>query len=112
MIRMIGADHARLLQYGFKYYPLQTIVKKGDAVEGTPWVVGRTFSYPLAEGEAAQLTQKVALVDPASTEYRLAERGTLQFSLNQKSIQTVPIYDKTSPLLQTTSQSTFSFQRR
>lgn len=103
-------DHARLLQYGFKYYPLQTIVKKGDAVEGTPWVVGRTFSYPLAEGEAAQLTRKVTLVDPASMEYRLAERGTLQFSLNQKSIQTVPIYDSTSPLLQTTSQSTFSFK--
>lgn len=103
-------DHARLLQYGFKYYPLQTIVKKGDAVEGTPWVVGRTFSYPLAEGEAAQLTRKVALVDPASMEYRLAERGTVQFSLNQKSIQTVPIYDSTSPLLQTTSQSTFSFK--
>ncbi|MDQ0875075.1 D-alanyl-D-alanine carboxypeptidase (penicillin-binding protein 5/6) [Paenibacillus sp. V4I3] len=103
-------DHARLLQYGFKYYPLQTIVKKGDAVEGTPWVVGRSFSYPLAEGEAAQLTRKVVLVDPASMEYRLAERGTVQFSLNQKSIQTVPIYDSTSPLLQTTSQSTFSFK--
>lgn len=103
-------DHARLLQYGFKYYPLQTIVKKGDAVEGTPWVVGRTFSYPLAEGEAAQLTRKVALVNPDSMEYRLAERGALQFSLNQKSIQTVPIYDSTSPLLQTTSQSTFSFK--
>ncbi|WP_261301152.1 D-alanyl-D-alanine carboxypeptidase family protein [Paenibacillus andongensis] len=103
-------DHARLLQYGFNYYPLQTIVKKGDAVEGTPWVAGRTFSYPLAEGEAAQLTRKVALVDPASMEYRLAERGTLQFTLNQKSIQTVPIYDSTSPLLQTTSKSTFSFK--
>jgi D-alanyl-D-alanine carboxypeptidase len=103
-------DHARLLQYGFNNYPLQTIVKKGDAVEGTPWVAGRTFSYPLAEGEAAQLTRKVALVDPASMEYRLAERGTLQFSLNQKLIQTVPIYDSTSPLLQTTNQSTFSFK--
>ncbi|MGO4271515.1 D-alanyl-D-alanine carboxypeptidase family protein, partial [Paenibacillus sp. TAF58] len=103
-------DHARLLQYGFNYFPLQTIVKKGDAVEGTPWVVGRTFSYPLAEGEAAQLNRKVALTDPASMEYRLAERGTLQFSLNQKSIQTVPIYDATSPLLQATSQSTFSFK--
>jgi D-alanyl-D-alanine carboxypeptidase (penicillin-binding protein 5/6) len=103
-------DHARLLQYGFKYYPLQTIIQKGDAVEGTPWVVGRTFSYPLAQGEAEQLTHKVALVDFASTEYRLAERGKLQFSLNQKLIQTVPIYDKTSPLLQTKSQSTFSFK--
>ncbi|SDN88779.1 D-alanyl-D-alanine carboxypeptidase [Paenibacillus sp. yr247] len=104
------SDHARLLQYGFKYFPLHTIVKKGDAVESTPWVVGRTFSYPLAQGEAEQLSKKVILVDPASTAYRLAERGTLQFSLQQKSIQSVPIYDKTSPLLQTSSQSTFSFK--
>lgn len=104
------ADHARLLQYGFNYYPLQTIVNKGDAVEGTPWVAGRTFSYPLAEGESAQLTHQVKLVDPASTSYRLAERGTIQFTLQQKLIQTVPIYDKASPLLQAQSQSTFSFQ--
>lgn len=104
------ADHARLLQYGFKYFPLQTIVKKGDAVEGTPWVAGRTFSYPLAEGEAAQLSHKVTLVDPATTEYRLAERGTLQFTLGSKLIQTIPIYDKASPLLQAQSQSAFSFK--
>ncbi|NOU99257.1 D-alanyl-D-alanine carboxypeptidase family protein [Paenibacillus planticolens] len=104
------ADHARLLQYGFTYFPLQTIVKKGDAVEGTPWVAGRTFTYPLADGEAAKLTHKVTLVDPASTDYRLAERGTLQYSLQQNLIQTVPIYDKSSPLLQAQSKSAFSFQ--
>lgn len=77
------ADHARLLQYGFTYYPLQTIVNKGDAVEGTPWVAGRTFSYPLAEGEAAHLTRQVKLVDPASTAYRLAERGACSFHFNR-----------------------------
>lgn len=104
------SDHARLLQFGFKYYPLQTIVKKGDAVEGTPWVAGRTFTYPLAEGEAQQLSQKVSLVDPATLAYRLSERGVLQYSLNQKSIQTIPIYDKTNPILQIQSQSTFSFK--
>ncbi|MDD9267590.1 D-alanyl-D-alanine carboxypeptidase [Paenibacillus sp. MAHUQ-63] len=104
------ADHARLLQYGFTYFPLQTIVKKGEAVEGTPWVAGRTFSYPLAEGEAARLTRKVTLVDPNTMDYRLAERGTMQYSLGSQLIQTIPMYDKGSPLLQAQSQSAFSFQ--
>ncbi|TXK76546.1 D-alanyl-D-alanine carboxypeptidase family protein [Paenibacillus sp. N3.4] len=106
------ADHARLLQYGFKYYPLQTVVKKGDEVESSPWVAGRAFSYPLAEGEAALLSKKVELTDPASTAYRLGERGTLQVMLKEKRIQTIPIYDKTSKLMQQpVSQTTFSFQQ-
>ncbi|OCT12489.1 peptidase M15 [Paenibacillus pectinilyticus] len=104
------ADHARMLQYGFKNFPLQTLVKKGDLIEGTPWVASRTFSYPLAEGEAAGLTHKVNLVDPTSTAYRLAERGSLQIFLQNKAIQTIPIYDKTNPLLQAPTQATFSFQ--
>ncbi|NQX64939.1 D-alanyl-D-alanine carboxypeptidase [Paenibacillus alba] len=104
-------DHARLLQYGFTYYPLQTIVRKGDAVEGTTDVVSRNFSYPLAEGEAALVKRKVTLADPATASYRLGERGTLQITLKDAIIGTIPIYEKTSPLLQSASQSTFSFQQ-
>ncbi|WP_443147037.1 D-alanyl-D-alanine carboxypeptidase family protein [Paenibacillus sp. HWE-109] len=105
------SDHGRLLQYGFAYFPLLTLVNKGDAVEGSTGVVGRTFSYPLAEGEAQLLTRKVTLADPATTSYRLGERGTIQYFLKNNLIQTIPIYDKTSPLLQAESQSTFSFQK-
>jgi D-alanyl-D-alanine carboxypeptidase (penicillin-binding protein 5/6) len=104
------ADHGRLLQYGFKYFPLQTLVNKGETIEGTPWVASRTFQYPLAEGESSKLTHKVNLVDPASTEYRLAERGSLQILMQNTVIQTIPIYDKTNPQLQLPAQPTFSFQ--
>ncbi|WNR42488.1 D-alanyl-D-alanine carboxypeptidase family protein [Paenibacillus roseipurpureus] len=104
------ADHGRMLQYGFTYFPLQTLVKKGDAIEGTPWVASRTFQYPLADGEAASLTHQLKQVDPQSTEYRLSERGALQISLKNKLIQTIPLYEKTNPLLRQPEQTTFSFQ--
>ncbi|NQX58964.1 D-alanyl-D-alanine carboxypeptidase family protein [Paenibacillus qinlingensis] len=104
------ADHAKLLQYGFNHFPLQTLVKKGDAIEGTPWVASRTFKYPLAEGEFASLTHQVTLVDPMATEYRLAERGALRISLQNKLIQTIPIYDPSNPLMQVPEKATFSFQ--
>ncbi|MEW9699040.1 D-alanyl-D-alanine carboxypeptidase family protein [Paenibacillus sp. SI8] len=103
-------DHARLLQYGFKYYPLQQIASKGEAVEGSPWVIGSTFSYPLAEGEASLLNKKVELADPVSTSYRLGERGAIQYFLNKKLIQTIPLYDKTSTRMQAKDLSTFSFK--
>ncbi|WP_240343880.1 D-alanyl-D-alanine carboxypeptidase family protein [Paenibacillus sp. SYP-B3998] len=104
------ADHSSLLQYGFKYYPLQQVANKGDAIDGNPWVIGHSFSYPLAEGEAASLSKKVVLVDPLSTDYRLGERGSLQYFLNKKLIQTVPLFDKTSTRMQAADQSTFSFK--
>uniref|UniRef100_UPI003D2AE750 D-alanyl-D-alanine carboxypeptidase family protein n=1 Tax=Paenibacillus oryzisoli TaxID=1850517 RepID=UPI003D2AE750 len=104
------ADHGRLLQYGFTYFPLQTVVKKGDPIEGTNFVAGNTFMYPLAEGEAENLTFRTKLTDPLSTNYRLAERGTVQFSLGGKLIQSIPMYEKGSPLLEKPSQSSFSFQ--
>ncbi|MNR24781.1 hypothetical protein D3C85_1418820 [compost metagenome] len=85
-------------------------MKKGDAIEGTPYVASRTFKYPLAEGESASLTHQVTQLDPMSTEYRLAERGSLQISLKNQRIQTIPIYDKTNPLLQVPEKATFSFQ--
>ncbi|MBD0380640.1 D-alanyl-D-alanine carboxypeptidase family protein [Paenibacillus sedimenti] len=104
------ADHAKLLQYGFKYYPLQLVAAKGDTVEGSPWVVGRSFSYPLAEGEAGLVSKKVSFTDAASTDYRLGERGIMQIYLNQKLIRSVPLYDKTSTRMQASDQSAFSFK--
>jgi len=104
------ADHARLLQYGFNNYPLQTIATKGDATEGNPWVVGHTVSYPLAQGEASLLSKKVTLTDPTSTDYRLGERGLLHVYMNQKLIETVPLYDKTSTRMKDDDKSAFSFK--
>ncbi|MFD0694883.1 D-alanyl-D-alanine carboxypeptidase family protein [Paenibacillus sp. GCM10027628] len=104
------ADHARLLQYGFKNYPLQQVTLKGGTVEGSPWVVGRSFSYPLGEGEAGSISKKLVFTDTASTNYRLGERGIIQIYLNQKLIQNVPLYDKASARMQESDQSTFSFK--
>ncbi|UJF31180.1 D-alanyl-D-alanine carboxypeptidase family protein [Paenibacillus hexagrammi] len=103
------ADHARLLEYGFEYYPLQKLVLKGDAVPGQTWVVGRTVSYPLAEGESTKITKKVAVVNPDSTAYRLGDRGVLQLYMNDRLISTTPLFEPGSTRLNQQDQSVFQF---
>ncbi|GAA4870535.1 D-alanyl-D-alanine carboxypeptidase DacB [Paenibacillus vulneris] len=104
------ADHAKLLDYGFKNYPLQQFIGKGDAVQGTDLVAGKSFAYPVLESEKGQFSTKIQLVDPASTNYRLGERGSLTYSLNGKPIGSIPLYDKDSPRLNQQEQSAFFFQ--
>jgi len=92
-------DHAKLLSYGFQYYPLDTVASKGQAVPGQPWVVGRSLSYPLAEGEQTGLTSKLELADSGGADYRLGERGQLHYFLNGQPIGSLPLYEKGSPRL-------------
>ncbi|TMV51334.1 D-alanyl-D-alanine carboxypeptidase [Paenibacillus mesophilus] len=103
-------DHRKLLDHGFRYYPLEQVVKKGDRIENMPIVVGQTFSYPLLEEERSTVRKEAALLDPNSSAYRLGERGTLTFSLNGTKIGSVPLYDENSPRLTAKEQATFEFQ--
>ncbi|WP_028548712.1 D-alanyl-D-alanine carboxypeptidase family protein [Paenibacillus sp. UNC451MF] len=104
------ADHAKLLDYGFKNFPLQQFIGKGDVVQGTEFAAGTSFAYPVLDSEKGQFTSKIQLIDPTSTSYRLGERGSLTYSLNGQSIGSVPLYDKDSPRLKQQEHSAFSFQ--
>ncbi|MDF2714251.1 MAG: D-alanyl-D-alanine carboxypeptidase [Paenibacillus sp.] len=103
-------DHRKLLDHGFRYYPLEQVVKKGDRIENMPIVIGQTFSYPLLEEERSAIRKEAVLLDPNSSSYRLGERGTLSFSLGGTKIGSVPLYDENSPRLAAKEHATFEFQ--
>jgi serine-type D-Ala-D-Ala carboxypeptidase (penicillin-binding protein 5/6) len=105
------ADHARLLQYGFQNYPLQKVVGKEEAITGTDWVVGRSFQYPLLQGEAGLITKRVVPTEEQTPSYRLGDRGSLQILLDGKTIGALPLYQKGSPRLLAEDKSTFGFQQ-
>jgi D-alanyl-D-alanine carboxypeptidase (penicillin-binding protein 5/6) len=105
------ADHARLLTYGFQNYPLKQLVSKGEkAEEGTPWVAGNNFSYPLLGEEQALITKRVTTIKEDTTDFRLGERGSLQILLDGKLIGAVPLYAPNSSRLINEDKSTFGFQ--
>lgn len=101
-------DHANWLDYGFEQYPMRTLVQWDEAIEGTPYVAGRGFQYPLTKEEFEQVTMKVEQIDPKSLNYRLGERGLLRFALQDLTIGTIHMFEEDSPLLRR-SQSAFVF---
>nr|WP_223836406.1 D-alanyl-D-alanine carboxypeptidase family protein [Paenibacillus oceani] len=103
-------DHKKLLDYGFANYPLRDLVHRGDKIENLPVAVGRTFSYPLYEEESGLIRKEAVLLDPATPEYRLGERGTLFFYLSGTPIGSVPLYAEGSPRLEAKDRSAFSFR--
>lgn len=103
------SDHSRLLDYGFKNFPLLPLVNKGDEIQGTPYIAGSSFGYPALESEKNQFTSQVKLNDRASANYRLGEAGVLNYSMNGQLIGTVPLYMKGSPRLKLADHGAFSF---
>lgn len=91
-------DHSKLLDYGFRYYPLEEVVQQGETAE-EGLVYGRSFSYALAEGEIEKLSQRIETVPIDSVNYRLGERGTLIFQLNGESVGSIPLYEAGSKRL-------------
>ncbi|MHA6483846.1 D-alanyl-D-alanine carboxypeptidase family protein [Paenibacillus sp. strain BS8-2] len=89
-------DHSRLLDWGFKHYPLQTVAEKGDGLTGYPFVLGQTFRYPFLEGEQSSLQTRVTLIDPLSTDYVLGERGRLEYQLQGVTVGAVPLFEPNS----------------
>ncbi|QHT60494.1 D-alanyl-D-alanine carboxypeptidase [Paenibacillus lycopersici] len=86
-------DHMRMLDYGFRHYPLSEIAHKGQPVQGYPLAVGRTLRYPFAEGEKERLRAKLTLLDARSAAYLLGERGTMQWFVGDAKIGETPVYD-------------------
>jgi D-alanyl-D-alanine carboxypeptidase len=117
------ADHAKLLDYGFRYFPLTKLIAQGDPVdlpaaaevEGRPTkavqgFAGTALQYPLAAGETAAVTRKLAPNAPRSAAYRLGNLGTLEFYLQGSKIGSVPLYVKNDPRLLQPDRSAFGAQ--
>jgi len=103
------ADHTKLLDYGFKNFPLHPLVNKGDVIDGTSYVAGISFGYPALESEKNQFTSQIQMNDPASANYRLGEVGAVHYMLSGKPIGSVPLFMKGSPRLKLDDHGAFSF---
>ncbi|GIO30825.1 MULTISPECIES: D-alanyl-D-alanine carboxypeptidase family protein [Paenibacillus] len=94
-------DHAKMLDYGFKYFPLSQLMEKGESVQGYDLVVANTFKYPFADGEKERLEKKLVLFSPArekAQDVNFGLRGEIRMVLDGKQIGTVPVYQKGSYL--------------
>jgi D-alanyl-D-alanine carboxypeptidase len=85
------ADHARALDFAFRYYPLVKLSEKGEQASNSALVTGDSFSYPLTEEEKGKVTRKVETGDPLSINYRFGELGRLRFQLEGREIGSVPL---------------------
>jgi D-alanyl-D-alanine carboxypeptidase (penicillin-binding protein 5/6) len=104
------ADHSRLLNYGFKQFPLHHLVAKGETIE-MDMAAAQSFNYPLTEIQEKQLTHKVQVYDSGSLSYRLGNRGRLQYFLENQLIGSIPLVTNKSPSLEQKRTSAFSFQQ-
>ncbi|CAI6057433.1 D-alanyl-D-alanine carboxypeptidase family protein [Cohnella sp. JJ-181] len=84
-------DHAKLLDYGFNAYPVETVAARGDVVKGYPFVTAAAFRYPFRKGERDKLEIKMTLYGPETIDYRLGYRGRLSFWLDGKRIGAVEL---------------------
>lgn len=94
------ADHRKLLDWGFKHYPLKHLAGKGDPVAGTTLAAGAEFAYPLGEDENGLVRVKLEALDAADIRYELGERGKLAWYIGEQRIGTVPVYETGSVRLQ------------
>jgi len=90
-------DHRRLLDYGFRHFPLQEVIRAGEPVPGTAFAAGRTFRYPFAAGERENMAFRVQLVRPDSIDARLGYRGQLQFVFGGRMVGAVPLIPPNQP---------------
>jgi D-alanyl-D-alanine carboxypeptidase len=86
-------DHRQMLDWGFKNYPLTEVASKGQTIAGYPYAVGNSFYYPLAEEERDNLQSRLVVLDMETMNYKLGERGALEWYLNDQLIGSIPVYD-------------------
>jgi D-alanyl-D-alanine carboxypeptidase len=94
-------DHARMLDYGFRYYPLIPITDRKQPIDGYPLLTGASFAYPLHDGEKAQLHKRLVLYKksgPDRADVSFGLRGRVEFLLEGKLVGSVPVYNKGSML--------------
>jgi D-alanyl-D-alanine carboxypeptidase (penicillin-binding protein 5/6) len=104
-------DHRKLFDAAFHHYPMTSIVKKGERVQGPNLVVARSFEYPLHQGEIAELRKKIVIEDEMTTDYRLGERGKLELFLRDRLIASLPLYEDGSNRLKVQEKTTFRFTK-
>lgn len=83
-------DHRKLLDYGFEHYPLQTLIRAGQAVQNG-LKAGITFSYPLSAEEARKI--EFRLKEQVSSSRLFGYRGNILIRLGDQEIGIVPVYD-------------------
>lgn len=103
------ADHSRLLDYGFKKFPLERLVDKGESID-KDLKTEQAFDYPLTAEQKGKITRKIQLADLHSVSYRLGSRGNLRFLLGDKLIGSVPLVANDSVILDQKNAQAFSFQ--
>lgn len=92
-------DHAKLLDYGFAHFPLQTLISSNERVDESGMVAGRTFKYPLAKDEQKLIERKLQLEETAGLENHLGPQGTLIYTLNKETIGKVPLVEGQGDLI-------------
>jgi len=97
-------DHAKLLDYGFSAYPLQTVAGKGEPVKGYPFITAEAFKYPFAAGERDKLEIRLTMYGPETVDYKLGYRGSLAFWLDNKRIGAVELLPQTPASVPSSSQ--------
>lgn len=92
-------DHAALLNFGFNHYPLKTLIERGEGISGYSFVTGKTFAYPLGQGEESRVITKLVLnQEAAAAEGQLRSssfglRGAIILQLGGIEIGRVPVYE-------------------
>jgi D-alanyl-D-alanine carboxypeptidase (penicillin-binding protein 5/6) len=104
------ADHSRLLEYGFRQFPLRHLVVQGETIE-KDMAAAQAFSYPLTKIEQSQLTRKIQVYDSDSLAYRLGNTGRVQFYLHNQLIGSISLVMNQSPSLAPKQASAFRFQQ-
>ncbi|WP_138753456.1 D-alanyl-D-alanine carboxypeptidase family protein [Paenibacillus sinopodophylli] len=104
------SDHRKMLDWGFKHYPLQEIASKGQPIAGYPYTVGQSFIYPVAEQEADEIQSRLVLHPADSIRSTFGERGVLEWYIGKHLIGFIPIYDAASPKLEQSTKSSKAAQ--
>ncbi|UHA76216.1 D-alanyl-D-alanine carboxypeptidase [Paenibacillus sp. 481] len=90
-------DHEHLLDYGFKTFPLTTLIEAGQKISGYPLIAKQALKYPLTLEEKEQVTSRLTLTPKDTVDYRLGDRGRLEFRIQDQVLGAVSLRDDTSP---------------
>nr|WP_246431900.1 D-alanyl-D-alanine carboxypeptidase family protein [Paenibacillus endophyticus] len=104
------SDHRKMLDWGFKHYPLQEIAVKGQQIAGYPYTIGQSFKYPIADNETDGVQSRLVLHNVDSIRSTFGERGLLEWYMGDRLIGSVPVYDLASPKLEQSSKSPKALQ--
>ncbi len=97
------ADHARLLDFGFRNYPLQVIQSRDEPLKGTTLMSPTSFIYPMREDE--QLDIRVKYIQEDSLQGRLGVRAIAEYHLGSIFIGKQLFYNENDPVLKNLNRS-------